>query len=138
MYTYIIYVQCIRYFILFSLYFCYIRGERNLRPRGFRFISRCSNIRLCNTKFLTVVYPSVAALMDAESGILGRQLRGAFRGAAKRSDEAALEGELINREIFHPRVYKIAILKLDFPIKKPRFAIVNHPSLCRKYTIVYE
>lgn len=34
--------------------------------------------------------------MDAESRILGRQLRGAFRRTAKRSNEAALEGELIN------------------------------------------
>lgn len=76
--------------------------------------------------------------MDAESGILGRQLRGTFRGAAKRSDEAALEGELINREIFHARLCKIAILKLNFPIKKPRFAIVSHPLLRRKYTIMYE
>lgn len=84
-------------------------------------------------KFLTVVYLSVAALMDAEPRILGRQLRGAFRRIAKRSNEAALEGELINCEIF-----RWLVRFYNFPIKKPHFTIVGNLSLRREYMLIYD
>lgn len=90
--TYIIYVQRVRYFILF--YLCYIQDERNSRPRGFAFISRVAISGWVTRNFSRLFTLSVAALMDAESGILGRQLRGAFRGIAERSDEAAFEGKV--------------------------------------------
>lgn len=83
---------------LFYLILCYIQDERNSRPRGFAFISRVAISGWVTRNFSRLFTLSVAALMDAESGILGRQLRGAFRGIAERSDEAAFEGKvLINR-----------------------------------------
>lgn len=104
------------------------------RARG-----RSRNLRLCGVFVLLAAMqymgwaneisngclPSVAALMDAESGILGRQFWSTFRGAAERSDETTLEGKLINRWNIHvdtwtARVY-VVILKLGCPIKKPSF-----------------
>lgn len=69
---------------------------------------RPRNLRLCGVLLATKRYtlgheisngclPCLTALVDAESGILGRQFRGTFRGAAEGSDETALEGKLINR-----------------------------------------
>lgn len=47
-------------------------------------------------EFLTSCSLYIAALMDAESRILGRQFWGALCGAAERPDKATLESKLIN------------------------------------------
>lgn len=91
----------VRYYLILRWYVA-SAGVREIYgvPRRFSFYQPRSNIQL-NREISHACLLVVAALMDAEPGVLGRQFRSAFRRAAERSNETALEGKLINRWNIH-------------------------------------
>lgn len=91
---------------------------------------------------------SVTAIVDAQPGILGRQLRGSLRGAQEGSYEAAVKGNyiIINVVIHHLRYHRSSILltgewilrawqigDLSKPGDMERESLIlSKPGFCRK------
>lgn len=99
--------------------------------RRFRFISHEAIYGLSH-EISNGCLPCLAALMDAKSGILGRQFRGTFRGVTERSDETTLEGKLINRWNIHADGLRVR--------GSPKIGLSNEEasvwrSSCWKYTV---
>lgn len=84
--------------IFFSFFFIFFHG----------FLT-CRIIR--HLMYNSFSFISVTAIMDAQPGILGRQLRGSLRGAQEGSYEAAVKGNyiIINVVIHHLRYHRSSI-----------------------------
>ncbi|EGI57621.1 Alpha-mannosidase 2x [Acromyrmex echinatior] len=86
------------------------------------------------------------ALMDAESGILGRQFRGTFRGAAERSDETTPEVALelsifymIQKQLYTTHIAWIQVTVIQATLSQSalivQHSIIRVMSICIKFEL---